>query len=291
MKHTIDLHTPELQRTFWEMILLEELVDEYNAETIDRLATNGETAFPDDPFFKVVRAYPLIREGELDRAKRLVDEASLLGDHPLIHLMNGHISEESGFTFEAEQHFLRAVERYPDVPMPRRALAIHYFNRKFYGESGLHLLHYVRLAGFADDTVSMLLEFFQVFDDVPLEMNEELTRVALNYLFAHPHDPRAHSLYAQLCSSRVSALTGQLNEGEPLTDEMIGLLLEVEDHGMWSATYDHSSDKVFRTMFKEYVDNVILPNTSRYYVTHLQIRYWIRRLTYRFTGGYSIHSN
>ena len=69
MKHTIDLHHLDFQRTFLEMMLLEELIDDYNAESIESLIVRGETHFPEDPFFPAMRAYPLIREGEFGRAR------------------------------------------------------------------------------------------------------------------------------------------------------------------------------------------------------------------------------
>ena len=288
MKHTIDLHTPEFQRTFLEMMLLEELMDEYSAETIDSLATRGETSFPNDPFFPAMRAYPHIREGNFEKAKQYLDTASRLGDHYIIHLLNGTLSDDSGFSFEAEQHFTRGVERYPDVPLTHRAIAFHYFNRKFHGEAALHIMHYVRLAGLNTDTAPMLLEFFQVFDNIPLDMLDELMKAATGYLNASPHNPQAHSLYASICSHRFATLVSQLDEDEPLNEDMITMLLEVENHGMWSATYDNSEDKVFRAMFAEYVDSFILPNTSRLYVWRLQMRYWTRRLTHWFTGGYTV---
>ncbi|WP_231557564.1 M48 family metallopeptidase [Exiguobacterium sp. ZOR0005] len=286
MKHTIDLNTPEFQRTFLEMMLLEELSEDYNTEAIETLVKRGETAFPNDPFFPAMRAYPLIREGEFDRAKQQLDEASTLGDHFLIHCLLGALSDDSGFTYEAEQHYLRAVERYPHVPMAQRALAIHYFHRKFYGEAGLHLMHYVRLAGFNEETAPMLLEFFQVFDEIPLEMNDELMKAAIGYLNANPRNPRAHSLYASICSHRVEMLVKRNPEHEQLDDETVHMLIEVQEHGMWSATYDDSEDQMFRAMFADYVDNVILPNTSRFYVYRLRLRYWYHRLTHRVTGGY-----
>ncbi|WP_031422478.1 hypothetical protein [Exiguobacterium sp. NG55] len=288
MTQTIDLHTPEFQRTFLEMMLLAELTEAYNAEAINDMATRGETAFPDDPFFPAMRAYPYIREGDTESAKPWLEKASALGDHYIIHMLKGFVSEDTGFTFEAEQHFLRGVERYPDVPIMHRALAVHYFDRKFHGEAGLHIMNYVRLAGFGPDTVPMLLEFFQVFDDIPLDMVDELMKTASGYLTLNPHDPHAHSLYASMCSHRFAALTAELEDDDPLTDEMIWMLLEVENHGMWSATYDRSEERMFRHMFAEYVDNVILPNTSQFYVWRLRLRYLTRRLTHRFTGGYSV---
>ena len=287
MKHTIDLHNPDFQRTFLEMMLLEELIEDYNAEAIETLIVRGETAFPNDPFFSAMRAYPLIREGDFKQAKLVLETASTLGDHYLIHCLHGALSEDSGFLFEAEQHYCRAVERYPDVPMTRRALAIHYFNRKFYGEAGLHIMHYVRLAGFSEETVPMLLEFFQAFDEIPLEMNDELLKAAIGYLNANPRNPRAHSLYASICSHRVEMLVKRLPEDGQLDDETIATLLEVEEHGMWSATYDDSEDQMFRAMFADYIDNVVLPNTSRTYVYRLRLRYWYHRLTHRLTGGYA----
>ena len=287
MKHTIDLHHPDFQRTFLEMMLLEELIDDYNAESIESLIVRGETHFPEDPFFPAMRAYPLIREGEFGRARAVLEAAGEKGDHYMIHCLHGVLSDDTNFTFEAEQHFLRAVERYPDVPMVQRAIAVHYFNRKFYGEAGLHLMHYVRLAGFNEETVPMLLEFFQAFDEIPLEMNDELLKVAIGYLNANPRNPRAHSLYASICSHRVEMLVKRLPEdNHQLDDETIEMLLEVEEHGMWSATYDDSEDHMFRAMFADYIDNVVLPNTSRLYVYRLRLRYWYHRLTHRLTGGY-----
>lgn len=268
-------------------MLLEELSERYNVEAIESLVKQGEAAFPDDPFFPAMRAYPLIREGEFNQARQVLDEAAAKGDHYLIHCLFGSLSEDSGFTFEAEQHYVQAVTRYPDVPMTQRTLAIHYFNRKFYGEAGLHLMHYVRLAGFNEETVPMLLEFFQVFDEIPLEMNDELLKTAAGYLAANPKNPRAHSLYAGICSHRVEMLVKRLPEDGTLDDETIMMLLEVEEHGMWSATYDDSEDRMFRAMFAEYIDNVVLPNTSRGYVYRLRMRYWYHRLTHRLTGGYS----
>lgn len=288
MTHTIDLHTPEFQRTFLEMMLLAELTDAYNTEAITALATRGETAFPEDPFFPAMRAYPYIREGNTAKAKEWLDRASERGDHFILHMLNGIVSEDTGFTFEAEQHFLRGVERYPDVPLMHRAIAIHYFERKFYGEAGLHVMHYVRLAGLGPDTVPMLLEFFQVYDDIPIEMVDELMKTASGYLTANPHDSHAHSLYAAICSQRFASLSAGLEDEDPLTEEMIWMLLEVENHGMWSATYDRSEDRTFRHMFADYVNNVILPNTSQFYVLRLRMRYWTRRLTHRFTGGYTV---
>ncbi|MCT4794768.1 MULTISPECIES: tetratricopeptide repeat protein [Exiguobacterium] len=286
-KHTIDLHTPEFQRTFLEMMLLEELTETYNAEAIETLVTRGETRFPDDPFFPAMRAYPLIREGEFDQAKQQLDAASALGDHYLIHCLLGALSDDAGFTFEAEQHYLRAIERFPNVPMTQRAIAIHYFHRKFYGEAGLHLMHYVRLTGFNEETVPMLLDFFQVYDEIPLEMNDELLKAAIGYLNANPRNPHAHSLYASICSHRVDMLVKGKPDQDTLDDETIHMLLEVEEHGMWSATYDDSEDQMFRAMFADYVDNVILPNTSKFYVYRLRLRYWYHRLTHRVTGGYA----
>lgn len=287
MKHTIDVHTPEFQRTFLEMMLLEELMEDYNAQAIETLVARGESLFPADPFFPAMRAYPLIREGEFDQAKQVLDAASLRGDHYIIPCLLGALSEDSGFTFEAEQHYLRAIERYPNVPMTQRAIAIHYFHRKFYGEAALHLMHYIRLAGFNEETVPMLLEFFQVFDEIPLEMNDELMKAAIGYLNANPRNPHAHSLYASICSHRVGILVQQNPENDQLDDETIRMLMEVEEHGMWSATYDDSEDQMFRAMFAEYVDNVILPNTSKSYVYRLRLRYWYHRLTHRVTGGYA----
>lgn len=288
MTQTIDIHTPEFQRTFLEMMLLAELTDEYNVAAIDALATRGETAFPNDPFFPAMRAYPHIRDGNIAKAKQWLDTASELGDHYILHMLNGIVSEDTGFTFEAEQHFIRGVDLYPDVPIMHRAIAIHYFDRKFYGEAGLHVMHYVRLAGLGPDTVPMLLEFFQVYDDIPLDMVDELMKTASGYLNANPHNPHAHSLYAAICSQRFAALSAELADEEPLTEEMIWMLLEVENHGMWSATYDKSEGHMFRHMFAEYVNNVVLPNTSQLYVWRLRMRYWTRRLTHRFTGGYSV---
>ncbi|WP_214798181.1 MULTISPECIES: hypothetical protein [unclassified Exiguobacterium] len=288
MTQTIDIHTPEFQRTFLEMMLLAELTDEYNVAAIDALATRGETAFPNDPFFPAMRAYPHIRDGNIAKAKQWLDTASELGDHYILHMLNGIVSEDTGFTFEAEQHFIRGVELYPDVPIMHRAIAIHYFDRKFYGEAGLHVMHYVRLAGLGPDTVPMLLEFFQVYDDTPLDMVDELMKTASGYLNANPHNPHAHSLYAAICSQRFAALSAELADEDPLTEEMIWMLLEVENHGMWSATYDKSEGHMFRHMFAEYVNNVVLPNTSQLYVWRLRMRYWTRRLTHRFTGGYSV---
>ncbi|WP_214882191.1 MULTISPECIES: hypothetical protein [unclassified Exiguobacterium] len=291
MTQTIDIHTPEFQRTFLEMMLLAELTDEYNVAAIDALATRGETAFPNDPFFPAMRAYPHIRDGNIAKAKQWLDTVSELGDHYILHMLNGIVSEDTGFTFEAEQHFIRGVELYPDVPIMHRAIAIHYFDRKFYGEAGLHVMHYVRLAGLGPDTVPMLLEFFQVYDDIPLDMVNELMKTASGYLNANPHNPHAHSLYAAICSQRFAALSAELADEEPLTEEMIWMLLEVENHGMWSATYDQSEGHMFRHMFAEYVNNVVLPNTSQLYVWRLRIRYWTRRLTHRFTGGYTVQSS
>lgn len=286
-KHTIELNSPIFQRSFLEMMILEELMNEYSTEAIDTLATRGETSFPESPIFPAMRAYPFLREGDFDRAKQQLDVARSVGEHYVIDCLDGLLSEEAGFTFEAEQHFLRAQARHPDVPMTQRALAFHYFNRKFYGEAGVHLMAYIRLVGFNEETVPLLLEFFQVYDDMSLEMNDELMKAAIGYLVAHPHDSHAHSLYASICSTRFALLTADLEEGEPLTDEMAIMFIQVEDHGMWSATYDKSEERHFRAMFRDYVQDVVLPNTSRLYVMRLHLRYWTRRLTHRFTGGYS----
>lgn len=269
---------PEFEHSFLEMALLEEMIYHYDAETIESLISQGETSFPDEPFFPAIRAFPYIVHEEYEEATEWLDRASELGDHFIIHCLRADISEHNGFWFEAEQHYKLAIERYPNIARVRREYANYCFRRKYYDEACLHMTHYVRIAGFTEDSTRLLLTFFEYLDEYSVEMTQDLKNLAVDLLHRNHKNALAHAHYAIYCHSQYRAVVRAIRNDIYYDIDLDGLLFEIHEHWLHAAIYATENSSYFKKVFFEQLTTFEMPETvTRFYYFRFRMRYYVHR--------------
>lgn len=286
MVHTLHAKSNEITIPFAEVDLLHHLTVEFEPTLFQQKIERLRQLAPNHPLPGIAEAYALFHEQNFSAARRQLEQTrAKTGDHVRAHLLLGLMSEVEQFQHEAEQHFLAALSLFPDEPSVHRHLAVHYYDREFYGEAASHALQYLKKIGPGGEGTLMTIDMMQAMPGHDDYVLESLYAMLLE-IPDHRHDMIFHAIAANNAEMRYDLFCKTL-DGEPdedtifQLDSMLSLMIE---HSMWAAVYDQSEERMYQTVFKTICRDLTYRHAGiRSIPLYLSIRsrYFVRRLLHR----------